>query len=691
MVASDDSRCKATTWKGKQCTKRPKPGSSYCHAHRFAGKGKARSRWPALLAVVGSLASIAGLIAGLIAIFLPPRDVETRAVRLIDDESKPVEGLRVSSRGSDTISLPTNDDGCTRVPLTAELRLGARLCIVLIDEKAQWQLLDPRNGCLEITEAELTERSLTFVIGRRGNEALYRNPWVVTTLAELIIEKSTSLPLIRRGLSMEERRSLARQEVAAAFDLDASDLGEAILSLRSEASQPYHEAIAKLYAAEFSDASSLLRSLEGTKERRVAVLLGQVLMEEGRYKEAVQSYRDALKSDGDIEILHALTAALYAANELGEAEATAREVYNSSLEQFGEKDLFTVTSAVNLAAVMQQRGDLAVARQLLTTSVPLLEEHLGSEHRETLVGKSNLAHILWRLGDLAEARRIQIAALNVQKRVLPRCDPDIFQSMNTLAAVFLAQGRCEEARPIAERVVQGRSICGAEAHPDTLIYKNALAVVRTQKHDFHGAMAMINEILASFEQLGAGQSTPALVFKSNRARLFQLQGDLIRARELQEEVLAAQRLSGEDNPHTLTTKYHLAETLRLQEYFSEARALQQEVLEARESKLGVHHPDTLRSHAALVRIELALGELVHARQRAEETVRLQEEVLGVDHPSTNQTRWDLIQVLIQLGEVEEAKRSSRKIEWLLAADPAVLCEENIDIRQALSRFGRTLA
>jgi hypothetical protein len=82
------------------------------------------------------------------------------------------------------------------------------------------------------------------------------------------------------------------------------------------------------------------------------------------------------------------------------------------------------------------------------------------------------------------------------------------------------------------------------------------------------------------------------------------QGNLARARKLQEQVLEERRsLLGEEHPDTLSTMNCLALTLYRQGDLMGGRKLQEQVLEARRRLLGEKHPSTLRAMGELARMK----------------------------------------------------------------------------------------
>ncbi|KAF2263124.1 hypothetical protein CC78DRAFT_560967 [Lojkania enalia] len=91
---------------------------------------------------------------------------------------------------------------------------------------------------------------------------------------------------------------------------------------------------------------------------------------------------------------------------------------------------------------------------------------------------------------------------------------------------------------------------------------------------------------------------------------------------------------GVDHPDTLTSMGNLASTYRNQGRWDEAELLEVQVMETRKSKLGVDHPDTLTSINNLALTFKGRGEEEKAIKIIEKCVGKRKHILGRDHPYT---------------------------------------------------------
>jgi serine/threonine protein kinase/Flp pilus assembly protein TadD len=142
---------------------------------------------------------------------------------------------------------------------------------------------------------------------------------------------------------------------------------------------------------------------------------------------------------------------------------------------------------------------------------------------------------------------------------------------------------------------------------------------------------------------------------NNLANALKGQGKFDEARKLFEEVLqVARRAFGPDDPATLGALNNLANTLGDLGRWDDARSLHEEALEARRRVRGAKHPDTLQS---MNNLAVALRNLRHydeARKLQEETLQLQRTVFGEEDPETLGSMHNLALVLSLQGDVDGA-------------------------------------
>jgi tetratricopeptide (TPR) repeat protein len=125
--------------------------------------------------------------------------------------------------------------------------------------------------------------------------------------------------------------------------------------------------------------------------------------------------------------------------------------------------------------------------------------------------------------------------------------------------------------------------------------------------------------------------------------------------KLHEETLSLKKAKlGLDHPDTLKSMMNLATVYDRLGRHEEALKLQEETLALRKAKLGPDHPDTLMSMLNLAACYHNLRRYADSLKLLEETQALNEGKLGPDHPQTLQIMWGRADSLIQLERGAEA-------------------------------------
>ena len=112
---------------------------------------------------------------------------------------------------------------------------------------------------------------------------------------------------------------------------------------------------------------------------------------------------------------------------------------------------------------------------------------------------------------------------------------------------------------------------------------------------------------------------------------------------------------GPDHPSVATSLNNLAELLRAQGYFDEARPLYERSLGIREKSLGPDHPEVATSLNNLAALFLEEGQFDEARPLLERSLGIWEKSLGPDHPSVALSLNNLAELLSAQGQFEEAR------------------------------------
>jgi hypothetical protein len=128
---------------------------------------------------------------------------------------------------------------------------------------------------------------------------------------------------------------------------------------------------------------------------------------------------------------------------------------------------------------------------------------------------------------------------------------------------------------------------------------------------------------------------------------------------------------------------NLAETLRAQGDLPKARQLQEQVLESRRRQLGADHPDTLTTMNNLALTLDAQGDLVTERSLQEQVLEASRRLFDPKHTNTSSIELNLLLTLRALGDQSGARELEKSLDWLLAAPEAELSAQQRQIRRYL--------
>jgi tetratricopeptide (TPR) repeat protein len=134
------------------------------------------------------------------------------------------------------------------------------------------------------------------------------------------------------------------------------------------------------------------------------------------------------------------------------------------------------------------------------------------------------------------------------------------------------------------------------------------------------------------------------------------------AKQLREKVVVALgRMRGEDHPNTLLSMHSLASSYWSVGQYEEAKQLTEKVIKIQKRVLGETHPNTLLSMHNLAHGYWRLGRYAEAKQLIEKVVEGQKRTLGEDHPDTLRSIHGLAPSYWALGKYEEAKVLMEKV------------------------------
>jgi len=379
---------------------------------------------------------------------------------------------------------------------------------------------------------------------------------------------------------------------------------------------------------------------------------------------AVVAEREAVRGPEHAETLSSannLAVMLERQGDYAGAEPLYRRVLAANEKMLGPNAPDTLRSAGNLAGILYKKGDRAEAEKLFRRAYEGSQKTQGEEAAPTLICANNLAFVLENRGEQTESERLFRMVLATRERVLGPEHPDTLLSGGNLASALEHKGNLTEAEALLRRVLASseRSL-GAE-HPDTLQRMNNLADLLETKGDRGEAETLCRKAMEGRERV-LGKDHPATLSSANNlAFLLSAKGDRAGAEQLYRRVVeASERTLGPENPDTLLWSNNLAFLLKEKGQVADAEALYRKVLAARERKLGDEHPDTILSLNNLAGLLSAKGASEEAERLYRRALDASVKTLGVEHPDACLAAFNLGAFLDSRGRSEEAKPLARQ-------------------------------
>jgi tetratricopeptide (TPR) repeat protein len=371
------------------------------------------------------------------------------------------------------------------------------------------------------------------------------------------------------------------------------------------------------YGDAFKQASELsVRALAlafAPVEAEVALLLGNIERDRGRWSEAETAYVDSLdaaeRGRADLVRADAMTEFVGVVGHLegrvAEGHRWAR-LAESVLERLGQPQ--------------HERAQLLMRRGLLRLSEAKFDD------AET---------------DLREATRMREA-------LAPPNAPLLAITTANLAAVLDTKGKYDEAERLYARAYAIMRDCFGEQHPRTLAVLVSLAGVSYSRGQFKKALAQYEAAIGPLTSaLGATHPTVAATL-ANIANVDDYVGEHMRAVEYAERALASFTNSAPDSPLRGTVQLNLGVYLRALGRFERAHQLTDDCLARRRRLLGDSHPLVGEALYYKALIEIDEQRLADAQGHARAALALVERGYGGNHPR-------VADVLDALGIIDRAQ------------------------------------
>lgn len=327
--------------------------------------------------------------------------------------------------------------------------------------------------------------------------------------------------------------------------------------------------------------------------------------------------------------------ALSAVGERKHARTLLEALYQSTVEQRGERDPVTMDVVNTLAILLSRMGESGLARDRMERLLPIREALLGAEHASTLDALSNLAVLRTQTDDNPGALELQHRLVGIRER---------------------------------------RS--GSE-HPLTLAARGNLASMLISAQQFEQALHILTEVEEASARVLGADHPQAVRAKLNLATAYARVNQLDKTLALQREVIAVRnRVLGADHPDTIFIRLNYAGSLRQSGQNAASLAEAKQMLPVALEVLGDHHSQTQSGMEILADAASELGDIPLALASYQQLIDARSRTIGdgatLDAKIIN-AAWQMEGLLRPPGRHEEADRlRSRYVLPLLEAKRADL-------------------
>jgi nephrocystin-3 len=403
---------------------------------------------------------------------------------------------------------------------------------------------------------------------------------------------------------------------AAAIDRGDAEMFSYWLPLKARGAVP-GEALAAAWGKRFPDDRNVPLADLGLGRRLADFLAFSGARDEASLQFCewlVDAHRGTLRA-GDLQTAAAiriLARAVAARGDYRAAENLQRGLLDELVRNAGERDVETMQTTVDLAAILNRRRHWLRAIELLSPMLDAAGQTLGADAAITLAGNAELAQALGEVGRYEEAEALRKAGYDARARTLGRIHPATMDALEDLISTIVDRGELHVARAEAGRLLEVRRATLGADHPDTLRALRGLALVSNKLMD-READATLEQAVSEYERVLGRLHPETLEVKQELVDIrypHEEESDrLVKLEAMLREVLGGrQEVLGAEASEVLDTLKSLAQVqLRLRKAH-DAEATQQRLAEVCLKLYGADSALTASAEAELGFMRRALNE-----------------------------------------------------------------------------------
>jgi tetratricopeptide (TPR) repeat protein len=320
-------------------------------------------------------------------------------------------------------------------------------------------------------------------------------------------------------------------------------------------------------------------------------------------------------------LINKLAILLFTRGDFSNAEPLLRRGLTSiKIKPNDAKDYYlTATLSGTLAQILQEKGELKEAGELMRLALYLQSELFGHNTTEAAIALCNLGRLLADANELRDAEfliRRSVALFDFLNKTSER---SYFKALVNLSSLLLQTSRFDEAEKLIRRAIDLAKQAYNDQHP---YYGSAIAVL---------------------------------------AQLLQTTKRLPEAESLMRESLRINEISfGDEHPKVAVSLNNLAMLLNAMNRFQEAEPIMRRVMEMDTRIFGEFHPDVARDCNNLGLLLQRMGRTTEAEELMSNAVKKYEIAYSKDHPIAAIIFNNIARLFEQTGRLEDAFPVMRK-------------------------------
>lgn len=313
-------------------------------------------------------------------------------------------------------------------------------------------------------------------------------------------------------------------------------------------------------------------------------------------------------------------------------------------QQFGEEDITTASTKVQLATIMHKSGNYENADSLLREALSIQRKLLGSDHQEVASTLSTLGGVLMGTGSYDEAESMLRQALQIQRQSFDDKHLDISETLNILGLLLDITGDLDEAESAMREALEIRRELLSDLDPRVTMSLNNLGMLLRKKGDYKSAEPVYREALELKRSIYGDEHPSIATTLNGLGLLLKDMGNDVEAEPVIRESLAMRRaFLDENHPRIAESLNNLGNLLESKGELEEAAVYIGDTREKLKHTFGDMHPLVAYPTIGLARISMKQENYQDAEPLIRDALAIRENALPGDHP-------EVIEVMNMLGD-----------------------------------------